>query len=118
MELLSGELLEEIIRRLVLEFQPEQIILFGSYAWGTPTNESDLDLMLILSESNLPPVKRAIRAHLALSDLGIPKDILVRTRAEFERYRDVYASLECQIAERGKVLYDRSQTRTGASMAK
>jgi predicted nucleotidyltransferase len=42
---LSPELLHEIVQRLVDEFHPERIILFGSHAWGTPTNDSDIDLL-------------------------------------------------------------------------
>ena len=45
-------LLEEMNRRLVAEFQPERITLFGSYAWGAPTEDSDVDLLVIMSTSN------------------------------------------------------------------
>ena len=109
MKTIDPKLLEEITRRLVAEFQPEQIILFGSHAWGTPDEDSDVDLLVIVSESDMRPVQRDVQAHLSLSGLGVPKDILVKTRAEVERFRQVYASLEAEILERGKVLYDRSQ---------
>ena len=105
MKEVSPELLAEITRRLVAEFQPEQIILFGSHAWGEPTGDSDLDLMVIVSESNERASQRAARAHLCLMNLDVAKDVLVKTRAEFERYRHVTASLEHQVAEEGKVLY-------------
>jgi len=49
------ETLEEIIQRLVEGLQPEQIILFGSYAYGQPTSASDLDIMIIVSDSTEPP---------------------------------------------------------------
>lgn len=97
--------LEEILSRLVKEFRPERIILFGSHAWGTPDENSDLDLLVIVSESDLRPVQRAVRAYRCLRGLNVPKDILVKTRAEVERMRRVYASLECEVLERGKVLY-------------
>ncbi len=45
MKAVSHELLAEMTRRLVAEFQPEQIILFGSHAWGTPNEDSDVDLL-------------------------------------------------------------------------
>lgn len=105
MQTVSQEVLDEMTRRLVAEFQPEQIILFGSQAWGTPDEGSDVDLLVIVPYSELPPVQRAIRAHLCLSGLNVPKDVLVKTRAEVERFRSVYASLECEILERGRVLY-------------
>ncbi len=105
MQTVSTTLLQEITRRLVDEFQPEAIILFGSHAWGKPNEDSDLDLLVIISHSDLPPTQRAMRAHRSLRGLAVPIDVLVKTRAEVERYRPVYASLECEVFEKGKVLY-------------
>ncbi len=105
MEIVTKDLLDEITRRLVEEYQPEQIILFGSHAWGTPDEDSDLDFLVIVSDSDESPIERASRAYGCLEGLNVPKDILVKTRAEVDKYRHVYASLECEILERGKVLY-------------
>jgi len=114
MEKISSQLLREITRRLVDEFQPEEILVFGSYAWGKPDTDSDLDLLVIVSHSDLPPAQRAMRAHQRLQGLNVPKDILVRTRSEVERFRHVRASLEHQIFERGQVPYERQAgTREG-----
>jgi len=117
MKTIDTDLLSEVLRRLVAEFAPEQIILFGSHAWGTPSEDSDVDLLVIVSESSERPTRRATRAYRCLRGLPLPKDILVKTRAEMERFQNVYASLECQILERGKVLYDREQTGLGAIVA-
>jgi predicted nucleotidyltransferase len=105
MRTLNRELLDEIVRRLVAEFQPEKIYLFGSHAWGTPTEDSDVDLCVVVPESGERPVQRAIRAQRCLDGMGLAKDILVKTRAEFDRYRSVYASLEAQIRDQGRLLY-------------
>ncbi len=107
MKQVSPVLLEEITRRLVNEFQPERIILFGSHAWGEPTEDSDLDLLVIVPESDAEPADRATRAHRCLRGIAGPTDILVKTRSEVERYRPVRASLESVILERGKLLYER-----------
>ncbi|NTU61937.1 MAG: nucleotidyltransferase domain-containing protein [Chloroflexi bacterium] len=104
---ISPDLLQDMTRQLVAEFQPEQIVLFGSQAWGKPTAGSDVDLLVIVTDSAEKPIQRAQRAYRRLRDLPVPLDVLVKTRAEVERYRHVYASLECEILERGKVLYDR-----------
>jgi predicted nucleotidyltransferase len=117
MKTVSGELLAEITRRLVVEFQPEEIILFGSHAWGTPNEDSDVDLLVIVSQSDEKPIQRAIRAHRCLRGLLVPADILVKTRAEVDRYRHVHASLERKMLEQGKVLYGRGETRTRAELA-
>ena len=110
MKTISDELLEEMTQRLVAEFQPEQIILFGSHAWGTPHEDSDVDLLVIVSHSDEKPIQRAVRAqHCCMDRLLVPADILVKTRAEIERYRHVRASLERKMLEQGRVLYGRNE---------
>jgi len=109
MKTLSSKILDIVTQRLVSEFSPDKIILFGSHVWGNPGDDSDIDLLVIVPESELRPVQRSIRAHRCLRGLNIPKDILVKTRSEVERFRHVYASLEAQVLEQGKVLYERSQ---------
>jgi len=106
MKTLDTDLLEEATRRLVDEFHPEQIILFGSHAWGTPNDDSDIDLFVIIPGSDLSPTQRVTRAYRALRGIRVePTDIAVRTHAEVERYRHVRASLASQVLEQGKVLY-------------
>jgi predicted nucleotidyltransferase len=101
-------LLNDMTSRLVQTFQPEQVILFGSYAWGTPHKGSDIDLYVIVPESSERPLQRARRARACVGNVRVALDILVRTRAEADKYRHLYASLECQIFEKGRVLYERS----------
>jgi predicted nucleotidyltransferase len=101
---------------LVDEFQPEAIYLFGSHAWGQPQPDSDLDIMIIVADSQQSPTERARRAYRSLRGIFVPVDVLVKTRAEFERYRSVYASLEAQVHEKGVLLYGR-KTRPGKKLA-
>lgn len=101
-------LLKKMADCLVQSFDPDKVILFGSHAWGTPDEGSDIDLYVIIPDSNERPLQRARQARACLSDVRVAKDILVRTRAEFEKYSHVYASLECQVLEKGRVLYERS----------
>lgn len=117
MKSLSDDLLREMTRRLVEQFQPEQIILFGSHAWGTPTSDSDVDLLVIVTQSDLSDYERAVLGHRCLSGLNVPKDVMVQTRAEFDFFQPVRASLEYKIAAQGRVLYDRRQATTGEEMA-
>lgn len=109
-------LLQEMTRRLVNEFDPEQIILFGSYAWGKPNKDSDVDLMVIVSESDETDQERMVRGYRCLRGLGVPKDVFVKTRAEFDLYRNVVASSQHRIANKGKVLYDKSQKPSDSKM--
>ncbi|MBI3911263.1 MAG: nucleotidyltransferase domain-containing protein [Armatimonadetes bacterium] len=109
MKTIPAELLEEMTRRLVAELHPEQIILFGSHAWGAPHEDSDVDLLVVVPDENGSPGELELRARRCLRGLGAPKDILVKTRAEMERYGRVHASLESEILERGRILYGRRQ---------
>jgi predicted nucleotidyltransferase len=98
---------DEIARR----FKPEKIILFGSYAYGTPTEDSDVDLMVIM------PHRGA--AYLKASEIAIavghwfPNDLMVRSPAVFNqrlRWKDWFI---VEIAEKGICLYDASSERLG-----
>ncbi len=81
---LLPDLLNQITQRLVTALQPEQIILFGSYAYGEPNEDRDSDLLVIVSQADEPRYRRARVAYKALRGLGIPKDILVIIREEVE----------------------------------
>jgi uncharacterized protein len=97
--------LNEAIERLKKEFQPEEIYLFGSHAWGTPHHDSDVDLMVIVADSSERAIRRMQRAQRCLGDLDMSKDVFVQTRAEFDRYRHLPASIQHQILQRGRKLY-------------
>lgn len=98
-------ILQEMTRRLVAEFQPTQIFLFGSHAWGQPTEDSDVDLLVIVPDSDKSPIERGMQARRCLRGFGVAKDILVETQVEVERASSVYATLESEILERGVKLY-------------
>lgn len=100
-------LILEITSRLVKEFNPENIFLFGSHAWGTPNSDSDLDLLVIVSNSDISATKRSSIAYHCLRDIKYPLDILVKTRKEIEKFSQVSFSLEHQILLSGKCLYGR-----------
>ncbi len=97
--------LKEMTRRLVAELQPRQIYLFGSHAWGQPHEDSDVDLFVIVPDDDQSRMEKELRARRCLRDLPVPKDILVQTQGQVDRASRVYASLECEILERGVKLY-------------
>jgi uncharacterized protein len=99
------QLILDITDRLVTEFNPENIYLFGSHVWGTPTADSDLDLLVIVSSSDISASKRSSIAYRCLRDIPYPLDILVKTRKEVEKFSQVSLSLEHRILVQGKCLY-------------
>jgi uncharacterized protein len=98
-------LLDVAVDLLIKEFQPKEIYLFGSHAWGTPHEDSDVDLMVIVRDSAERPTQRMRRAHHCLGELDMSKDIFVQTREEFDRYRHLPPSLQHQILATGRKLY-------------
>jgi uncharacterized protein len=117
MKSIAEEVLPEIVRRLVAEFDPEQIILFGSCAWGEPQAESDYDLLVIVTASKEKSTSRAARGYRCLRKVGVPIDLIVKTRGEFDRFSGVAASLDAEISRRGRILYGRGQARFGSRVA-
>ena len=99
------DLLQTATQRLVAEFQPEEIYLFGSHAWGTPGQDSDIDLMVIVPQSDERPIRRDQRAQKCLGRLPVAADVLVRTRGEVNRYKHLRASLFHQVLNQGRKLY-------------
>ena len=105
MKTIPKGLLEEAVARLKAEFQPEEIYLFGSHAWGTPTEDSDVDLMVILLQSDERPIRRDQRAQFCLGRLPISIDVLVRTRREVNRVRGIRGSLTHEVLQNGRKIY-------------
>ena len=105
MKTLNENLLQTVTQRLVAEFQPEQVWLYGSHAWGTPHADSDVDLLVVVPQSDETPIRRSQRAHRCLRGLRLPKDVLVETRQEVDRVKSRKTSLENVILNRGRKLY-------------
>jgi predicted nucleotidyltransferase len=97
--------LDEIVGRLRAALSPVAIYLFGSCAYGTPHRGSDVDLLVIVEDSPLNAYERDAQDYLALLGLGVPKDVRVYTRAEFEERAALPVSLERTIKQKGRLLY-------------
>jgi len=99
--------IDEMVRRIVARFDPERIILFGSHARGRGDVDSDIDLLVVM---RVPGSKRkqAIEIDVALADVGLPKDVIVVTPDEVEKYRDIVGGIIYPAIREGKVLYERA----------
>jgi len=98
------EAIQRVVQQIVKQFCPEKVILFGSYAYGVPTEDSDVDLLVVM-EAEGNPLHAAARISAAI-DHPFPLDILVfeplQLRASLERGA-VFAT---EVASRGMVLYE------------
>lgn len=107
--MISNEIINEVTNRLVKTYNPIAIYLFGSYAWGHPTQDSDLDLLIVVEKSDEKSYKRPIPGYKALRGLEeISKDIIVHTKEVFDRRSNEVTTLEYKIKRDGKVLYARA----------
>ena len=98
--------LQKLLQTLVEKVRPEKVVLFGSYANGTATPESDIDLLVIL-ESDLRRDHRQEAISQALRPRSVPIDILAYTPAEVQRCMESPTSFVRHILTTGKVIYDR-----------
>ena len=99
--------INEIASRIATKFNPEKIILFGSYANGTQKEDSDLDL-LIIQETDLPPQQRGFDIRMSLIGTMIPFDILIFTKLEFEQEKGKRFSFLSSAIKNSKILYERA----------
>lgn len=98
------EKIPEIREKIVKEINPEKIILFGSYAWGKPTNDSDVDLFII-QKSNEPRRARQVSLRKKLFGSGVPMDLLVYTQEELNYRLELEDFFFEKIIKEGKVIY-------------
>jgi predicted nucleotidyltransferase len=103
--------LREITDKIVDKFQPEKIILFGSWAWGKPHEDSDVDL-LIVKETKKKRWEREYELRRKIFPAGLPLDLLIYTPAELEEKitQDRNLFLE-DIIKNGVIVYARDQVR-------
>lgn len=101
------QIIQEMVNRLVAVYNPQAIYLFGSYAWGHPDEDSDLDFLIIVDK--IEDRYQALRAgHRALINLAVPKDLIVVTNDEFATRSQNKSQFFYKIKNQGKQVYARS----------
>ena len=96
--------IEEMVRRIVERFHPDQIVLFGSYARGQAGPDSDVDLLVVMQVHGSKR-EAQLQVRLAIHDIHLPKDVIVVTPDQFERQRDIPGTIVRPAFLEGKVLY-------------
>jgi len=98
------------IKNAIIEALPvDKLYLFGSYAYGTPSEDSDYDFYILIPHGGIKPIDARIKARRSLSGIQRNRDadILADYRDRFEE-RSKYNTLERKIAQEGVVLYERN----------
>jgi len=102
----SRKLLKSFVERLVRQFRPERVVLFGSYAWGKPTGQSDIDLLVIMPFEG-SGIRKASEIALAVPP-PFPLDLIVRTPDQVRHRLQCNDFFLREILEKGTVLYEAS----------
>lgn len=96
--------IQTVCNRIAEEFKPEKIILFGSHAYGKPTLESDLDLLVVMPFEG-SPLSQSVKISRQLG-LMLPIDLIVRTPEQLEERLAMEDDFMREIVEQGKVMYE------------
>jgi uncharacterized protein len=105
--MIEKDKISEIVEIIAAGYNPEKIILFGSYASGTPNENSDLDLFII-KETNLPRPERTVQVRKMLFGAKIPIDLIVFTPKEIEESKENKFSFIYEVLTTGKTLYEQA----------
>jgi predicted nucleotidyltransferase len=102
--------IRDFARRVAERFKPDKIILFGSYAYGTPHEDSDVDILVVMPARS--QLSQAARIELACESY-FPLDIIVRTPENMRWRLEEGESFLREIVSRGKILYEKDDARVG-----
>ncbi len=105
--MIENDKISEIVNKIVSGYNPEKIILFGSYATENPGENSDLDL-LVIKETDLPRPLRAVQVRKMIYGSMVPIDLIVYTPKEIEESKDNKFSFVYEVLNTGKTLYERA----------
>jgi predicted nucleotidyltransferase len=107
-KLIGEDQIKEVKRKLIEAYSPEikEIYLFGSYAWGSPDEHSDLDIIVVVKDSDVKSFKRGLKGMRALRGMGIAKDIVVYTEEEFKDLANDKTTLCYKAVTEGEKLYE------------
>lgn len=96
--------IKDITKRIAKKYKPEKIILYGSFAYGRPRKDSDVDL-LIIKKTKKRRTERHLQVDRMLLDRVLPLDFLVYTPQEIERRLSLGDFFIRNIIQQGKILY-------------
>jgi len=101
----TAEVIEKMTQRIVEQFHPRRIILFGSRARTDAHDQSDFDL-LIVAPSDEPRWRRTAPVYRALAGIGVPKDIVWWTPEEIVEWQGVKSHFINTVLREGRMLYE------------
>ena len=103
--LITEELLREITDKIVKNFHPLKVILFGSYSYGKPTPDSDVDFLVIMN-SEKRPAERSAEISLKCRPTFVPMEIVALTPEEIKRRLADFDPFLEEVLAKGRILYE------------
>lgn len=100
--MISKDKIAEIVNIIASEYNPDKIILFGSYATGSPNEDSDLDLFVI-KETYIPRPQRSVQVRKMIYGSMIPIDLIVYTPKEIDESKNNKFSFVYEVLNSGKI---------------
>ena len=100
-----------IAKHIAENFDPEEIILFGSHAYGNPTAWSDVDILVVMDTPKGAEFEKSLEIRRSLPVLNFGLDLVVRSRKVIERRKKLGDWFLVDVTEKGKILYERSNQR-------
>ena len=104
--MITQEQIEAVKDKIVKEFDPEKIVLFGSYAYGEPNESSDLDLMVV-KKSDEPMRILARKLHYLFLKRDFSMDLIVCKPEQVEEWKEAPAAFITGVMKHGKTLYEK-----------
>jgi len=108
----------EQIKESLSELNPYLILLFGSYAYGTPHEDSDIDLLVVTNDDFMPQsFKERAQLYLTVNSYirniarKVPIDLLVYTMPMYQKFVELQSSFSREILSKGVVLYENNHKR-------
>lgn len=105
--MIGTDKISDIVKKIVIGYNPDKIILFGSYATGNPNEDSDLDLFVI-KETDLPRPQRTVQVRKMIYGSMVPIDLIVYTPKEIDESKNNRFSFVYEVLNSGKILYERA----------
>lgn len=109
--MISRDEIQAFVEQVVRRFHPARVILFGSYAYGQPTGDSDVDLMVVMPHRG-PSAQAATQIRMACPR-SFPMDLIVRSPGELRRRLRMGDSFLRDVTANGIVLHESGNTRMG-----
>jgi len=107
--MVSLETIREMAAKIAQRFRPDRVVLFGSYARGEASEDSDVDLLVVTRDLAPRGKRSAPIIRMLAEDYALPVDIVVRTSKALEEWKNTRVSFPRHVLEEGIVLYEKQQ---------